>query len=385
MQRFFILAVFAFDLLACSKKGGNTDSEAINPAVSTNDVVQAEGNSGTSDFVFSVSLDRPTSKTVTLSYSVVEGTASSPSDFETTSSQLLTFQPQETSKQIIVHVKGDAVRESDETFMVNLDQVTNATIVKSTATGTIQNDDAVGEFSKLVWSDEFNNGSLNLNDWMFETGDGCPGLCGWGNNELEYYTSRPENLFFHNGNLVIEARKEDYSGRSYTSAKIVTRGKKSFKFGRMDIRAKLPKGKGVWPAIWMLPQQNVYGVWPKSGEIDIMELVGHEPNKVYGTVHFGPGPSSTQYSRGYQLPTADFSTDFHVYSIIWDSNSIQWLVDGQVFSSFTKTDVGSATYPFNEEFYFIINLAIGGNWPGSPDATTVFPQQLVVDYIRVYQ
>ena len=269
--------------------------------------------------------------------------------------------------------------------MVNLSQVSNATIVKSTATGTIQNDDAVGEFSRLVWSDEFTSGSLNGNDWTYETGDGCPGLCGWGNNELEYYTNRPENLYFQNGNMVIEARKENFSGRNYTSAKIVTRGKKIVKFGRIEIRAKLPKGKGIWPAIWMLPQNSVYGGWPKSGEIDIMELVGHEPNKVYGTVHFGPGPASIQFSRGYTLAATDFSNDFHVFSIVWDSNFIQWLVDGHLYASFTKTDVGSATYPFNEDFYFIINLAVGGNWPGSPDATTTFPQQLVVDYIRVYQ
>ncbi|HYH16028.1 MAG TPA: glycoside hydrolase family 16 protein, partial [Flavisolibacter sp.] len=224
-----------------------------------------------------------------------------------------------------------------------------------------------------------------MNNWTFETGDGCPNICGWGNNELEYYTNRPENLFFRDGNMIIEARKEDFSGKNYTSAKIVSRGKKTFKYGRMEFRAKLPKGKGIWPAFWMLPQSNVYGNWPTSGELDIMEMVGHEPNKVYGTVHYGPGPGSTQISKGYTLPSGTFNDDFHVFSIVWDLNEIKWYVDGNLFSTVNKSSFGTNTYPFNEEFFFIINLAVGGNWPGNPDATTTFPQQLIVDYIRVYQ
>jgi hypothetical protein len=384
MKRFFIPVLAIATLASCDKKSSG-DAKQVNPALSISDVSEAEGNSGTTNFNFTVTLDRPTSQTVTLQYSTQDGTAASGSDYTGMTSQTLTFQPNETSKQITIGVIGDAVKENEEKFTVVLDKVSNATIIKSTAVGTIKNDDLVGEFSTLVWSDEFNGNSLNLNDWMFENGDGCPNLCGWGNNELEYYTSRPENLYIQNGNMVIEARKEDFSGKNYTSAKIVSRGKKMFKFGRMEIRAKLPKGKGIWPAIWMLPQNNVYGGWPKSGELDIMEMVGHEPNKVHGTVHFGPGPGSIQSTGSYTLPTSDFSGDFHVFSIIWDVNTIQWLVDGKVFKTFSNTDVGNATYPFNEDFYFIINLAVGGNWPGSPDATTTFPQQLVVDYIRVYQ
>jgi beta-glucanase (GH16 family) len=321
---------------------------------------------------------------VTIDYNTQDGTAISSSDYTAVIGQTLTFQPNETSKQITVTVNGDVVKETDEQFTVVLSNAKNATLVKSTAVGTIQNDDA--GTATLVWSDEFNGNSLNQNDWSYEIGDGCSiNLCGWGNNELEYYTDRPENLYFQNGNMVIEARKESFSGRNYTSAKIVTRGKRTFKFGRMDIRAKLPKGKGIWPAIWMLPQNSVYGGWPKSGEIDIMEMLGHEPNKVYGTAHFGPGPGSTQFGRNYTLPSGDFSDNFHVFSINWDRNTIQWLVDGTVFSTFTNADANGATYPFNEDFYFILNLAVGGNWPGSPDATTAFPQQMLVDYIRVYQ
>jgi len=384
MKRSSILLFAAMILFACDKKSGG-DGGQVNPAISITDVAMAEGNSETTSFVFSVTLDRATSKTVSLSYSTQDGTATSGADYTAVTNQTLTFQPNETSKQIIISVVGDEIRESDETFFVLISNASNATIVKSKATATIQNDDAVGVFSNLVWADEFNGNSLNLDNWTFETGDGCPSLCGWGNNELEYYTDRPENLFFRDGHMVIKALKENYNGKSYTSAKIVSRGKKVFKFGRMEIRAKLPKGKGIWPAIWMLPQQNVYGGWPRSGEIDIMEMVGHEPNKVHGTVHFGPGPGSTQFGRSYTLTNTDFSADFHVFSISWDTNVINWYVDGNLFGTFTNADAGSATYPFNEDFYFIINLAVGGNWPGSPDATTTFPQELVVDYIRVYQ
>jgi beta-glucanase (GH16 family) len=237
----------------------------------------------------------------------------------------------------------------------------------------------------LAWADEFNGGALNAAAWTVEGGDGCPGLCGWGNNELEYYTGRPENLFFQDGKLLIEARKESFSGKNYTSSKIVTRGKKVFKYGRVDIRAKLPKGKGIWPALWMLPQNNVYGGWPTSGEIDIMELVGHEPGKAYGTLHYGPGPGSTAISRGYILPAGTFNDEFHVFSLEWKMDQLKIFVDGNLFSTVNKADVGSATWPFNEDFFFIFNLAVGGNWPGNPDTATNFPQWLVVDYVRVYQ
>ena len=385
MKRIFTVLSAAAFLAACDKKSSGGDAGQVNPAISITDVTMAEGNSETVNFVFSVTLDRATSNTVTLTYATQDGTATSGSDYIAITNQTLTFQPNETSKQITVPVTGDAARENDETFSVVISNATNATIIKSKATGTIKNNDAVGVFSNLVWADEFNGTSLNLDNWTFETGDGCPNLCGWGNNELEHYTNRSENLFFRDGSMVIKALKENFSGKNYTSAKIVSRGKKAFKFGRMEIRAKLPKGKGIWPAIWMLPQNNVYGTWPRSGELDIMEMVGHEPNKVHGTVHFGPGPGSTQFSRSYTLTNTDFSTDFHVFSIVWDANIIQWYVDGNLFGTFTNTDAGTATYPFNEDFYFIMNLAVGGNWPGNPDASTTFPQEMVVDYIRVYQ
>jgi beta-glucanase (GH16 family) len=185
---------------------------------------------------------------------------------------------------------------------------------------------------------------------------------------------------------VIEARPESFGGKNFTSSKIVSRGKRVIRYGRVDIRAKLPRGKGIWPALWMLPQNNVFGGWPTSGEIDIMEMVGHEPNKVYGTLHYGPGPGSTTISRGYTLPGgAVFNDEFHVFSLEWKQDQIKIFVDGILYSTVNKADIGSATWPFNEDFFFIFNLAVGGNWPGNPDATTTFPQWLIVDYIRVFQ
>lgn len=238
---------------------------------------------------------------------------------------------------------------------------------------------------KLVWADEFNTATLDTSNWSFQNGNGCPENCGWGNNELQYYTPRPENLFFKDGNLVIHAKKEAYNGKEYSSSKIISRGKKPFKFGRIDIRAKLPKGKGIWPAFWMMPEDDVYGGWPKSGELDIMEMIGHEANKTHGTLHFGPGPGSVQLTSSHALPKGIFNDAFHVFSLDWKKDEIKWLVDGEVYASHNISEFGSNQYPFNEKFFFIINLAVGGNWPGNPDNTTLLPQSLIVDYIRVYQ
>lgn len=237
----------------------------------------------------------------------------------------------------------------------------------------------------LKWSNEFDGSALREDEWTYANGDGCPDLCGWGNNELQYYTNSRENLFFKDGKLVIRAKKESYSGKDYTSARIKTQGKKTFRFGRVDIRAVMPVGKGIWPAFWLMPEKNVYGTWPTSGELDMMEYLGHEPAKVHGTVHFGPGPGSTQITRNTSLSSGTLNDKFHVYSIIWEEDKIQWLLDDVVYSTVTKADLGSNTYPFNEDFYLIVNLAVGGNWPGNPDSTTKFPQELIVDYIRVFQ
>lgn len=233
---------------------------------------------------------------------------------------------------------------------------------------------------QLKWADEFNATALNTTDWTHELGNGCNiSLCGWGNNELEVYTDKPENIKLDNGKLVITALEQ--SG-GYTSARIKTENKQELRYGRIDVRAKLPKGQGIWPAIWMLGENIDVVSWPACGEIDIMELVGHDPATVHGTVHYRD--DVYKYSSGStSLPSGDFSDKYHVFTIVWDFNTITWYVDNVPFKQFTNSNI--AGWPFNKSFYFIMNVAVGGNWPGPPDDTTVFPQQMTVDYIRVFQ
>lgn len=234
----------------------------------------------------------------------------------------------------------------------------------------------------LIWSDEFDGTELDLEKWWVRTTIDVT------NNELQFYTDDPKNYRLENGHLVITARKEKKNGFDYTSARLTTQGKRSWKYGRFEIRAKLPKGQGMWPAVWMMPKDEVYGRWPLSGEIDIVETTGRELNRNYGTIHYGPEwPNNQMTGAYYELDQGDFSDDFHVFVLEWKPFSLRWLVDGVEYSFKVPTDLGPVYYPwiFNEPFYFIVNLAVGGHWPGPPDHTTVFPQSMLVDYIRVYE
>jgi beta-glucanase (GH16 family) len=391
-----IILLFLLSLsVGCKKNKGPVEKIAN---ISIDDVTSLEGNTAQTNFEFRITLDHASSKSIDVSYSTIEGSAKGGEDFTPVTNQSVTIAPGETEKKIVIKVTTDDIKEGDDQFTVVLSGVTNAILQKATGTGIILNDDTKVPFTNtgydapasypgyvLAWSDEFNTNTLNTASWTNQNGDGCPNLCGWGNNELEYYTDHPDNIFFQDGKLIIEAKKEMFNGKLYTSSKILTAGKKTFRYGRIDIRAKLPKGKGIWPALWLLPQNNVYGGWPKSGEIDLMELVGHEPNKVYGTAHYGPGPGSISISRSYTLPVGNFNDEFHVFSIEWKLDQLKWYVDGNLYSTVNKADIGSNTWPFNEDFFLIFNLAVGGNWPGNPDASTYFPQWMIVDYIRVFQ
>ena len=240
---------------------------------------------------------------------------------------------------------------------------------------------------KLIWSDEFDSTSVDLNKWTFEIGNNNNG---WGNNELEYYTGRSNNAYLENGNLVIKALKESYGGKNYTSARIKTQGKFSCKYGKIVARMKLPYGKGIWPAFWMLGDAISFVGWPKCGEIDIMEMVGGGvlgDKTVYGTAHWDNNNTHAQYPDGahpqpYILPSGSFSDDFHTFDITWDSQKIIWHVDDKQYCALT---LNSSLSAFQETFFILLNMAVGGNWPGNPDTSTVFPQTLTVDYVRVYQ
>jgi beta-glucanase (GH16 family) len=240
-----------------------------------------------------------------------------------------------------------------------------------------------GSDFQLVWQDEFDGDTVDDTKWSLSINN--PVF----NNELQLYTDLPDNAFIEEGHLVIQAIKpeESYMGRDYTSAKLTTLAKADWLYGRFEIRAKLPTGQGLWPAFWLLPSQGRYGGWPSSGEMDIMEMLGHEPNIVHGTLHYRDKNGHAFNGQSYQLPEGDFTNEFHVFAFEWDETEMRWYVDDELYLTLTTWETRNKPFPapFDQKFYLIINLAVGGNWPGSPDETTVFPQRLEVDYVRVYQ
>ena len=224
-----------------------------------------------------------------------------------------------------------------------------------------------------LWSDEFNtDGAPNSSNWGYDLGAG-----GWGNNEAQYYTNRAENVIVSSGTLKIKTLKESYQGSNYTSARILSKGKFSIKYGKVEIRAKLPSGGGTWPALWMLGDNIDSVSWPACGEIDIMEHIGNQLNKIYGTLHY-PGRSGGS-ADGATINISNATTEFHLYSLDWRADSIKFYVDNQLF----KTFVNSANVPFNQKFFLIMNCAIGGNFGGSIDPNFV-SSTFEVDYVRVY-
>lgn len=234
---------------------------------------------------------------------------------------------------------------------------------------------------ELVWQDEFEGSELNLQNWTFDRGGG-----GWGNQEWQAYTDRPENVRLEEGMLVIEAREEPelIGGRNYSSARIKTQGLHAWQYGRIEARLKLPYGQGLWPAFWMLGEDLSKKGWPAAGEIDILEFIGREPDTIYATVH-APGYSGGDgVGSSLTVPAESLKSDFHVYAIEWQEDEIRWYFDDQEYFRLTPKDVPDE-WIFNHPFFLILNLAVGGRWPGYPNDTTVFPQYLIVDYVRVYQ
>ena len=240
---------------------------------------------------------------------------------------------------------------------------------------------------KLVWADEFDGTKLDYTKWAVEEN-----AHGGGNGELQFFVERPENVRVEDGHLVIEARQERFASagqvREYTSARLRTKLRADWKYCRVEVRAQLPAGRGLWPAIWMLPTAAQYGDWAASGEIDIMEMVGHEPNTVHGTLHYGSKwPKNTHTGQPFVLEKGTFSGGFHIFALEWEPGAIRWSVDGKLYQTQTKwhSEGGPYPAPFDQAFYLIINLSVGGQWSGPPDGKTVFPQRLLVDYVRVYQ
>lgn len=344
-------------------------------------------------YEFPVVLDQSTDQMVLVSYETKPLTALENEDFIPQSGTLC-FDPGSASKTIRIEIVIDEFKEDDEQFKVVLTSSQNAVFKDGTqeAIGTIKNDDILIQVptegyvsadsypgKTLVWSDEFNGEEIDPQCWTYDLGNH-----GWGNQELQNYTSSSENSYVAGGHLFIEAKE---SGSSYTSARLKSIGLKEFQYGRIDVRAVLPYGQGIWPAIWMLGHDFPTVGWPACGEIDIMELIGSSPHAVHGTIHYGSGWEQHQFTGGSTyLPFGDsFANEFHVFSIDWDENGITWYVDDEEFYSVDNNVTGGQPYPFNDEFFFILNVAVGGQWPGYPDDTTQFPQYMAVDYVRVFQ
>jgi beta-glucanase (GH16 family) len=391
----FLLLVSLVFICSCSKSGNTPQTPPVStPELSILDLTQVRDNKLTTNYRLFINVSSTVTKPVTVNYTTVAGTALANKDFIPTSGTL-TIPISSTVAYIDIPVIGDSLRQADQVFYIQLSSPVNATISGTgKATVTIQNlgtylpNDGTGYTTPLsytgytlTWSDEFNGTTLDPTNWNYEIGGS-----GWGNHELEYYTSSTNNAFLSSGCLVIEARKETMGSNNYTSARLTTAGKRPFKYGRVDIRAKLAVSKGMWPALWMLGSNISTVPWPACGETDIMELIGTNPKQVIGSVHWlkGDGSEGT-LNNAYTLSAGDFSQSFHVFSMIWTQASIQFLVDDHVYETAYKTDVTSGTWPFDAPSFFIFNVAVGGDWPGSPDASTIFPQRMFVDYIRVFQ
>jgi beta-glucanase (GH16 family) len=382
-------------MAACSKssKGGAT-STSNQPSASVNGVTQ-DRPAQTGPFRFYINLSATSQQSVTIGYGTADGTAKAGTDYAAATGTV-TIPAGQTETYVDVQVTGDSLRQANQIFYLNLSTPVNCIIGTSQATATIVNSDlsylptdTTGYTTptsypgyQLLWSDEFSGNALNTQNWTFDIGNNN----GWGNHELEYYTSRINNVFVSSGNLIIEADQESYQGSNYTSARLKTEGIQQFTYGRIDIRAKLPVAHGMWPALWMLGSNISAVPWPGCGETDIMELVGSAPSQVTGSMHWQQSNASEgTYNNNYDLSSGDFSQQFHVFSLLWQHDSVQFYVDDNLYVNGSIANVTSGTYPFNLPFFFIFNVAVGGDWPGAPDNTTIFPQRMFVDYVRVFE
>jgi beta-glucanase (GH16 family) len=284
----------------------------------------------------------------------------------------------------------------DQVELVNVEDTAAIGVVGATATPsqeagtTVENITWDSRQWELLWGDEFDGpagAAINPDNWNCEVGGS-----GWGNNEREYYTPGTANVSLDGeGSMVITARQENpdnqecwYGKCTHTSARCTTEGKVEFTYGRVEARIRVPYGQGIWPAFWMLGANFKDVGWPGSGEIDIMENIGKEPKTVHGTVH-GPSYSGgSGIGKAYDSPN-NFADDYHVYAVDWDTDAIRWYVDGNLYFTFTPADLGKRRWVFDHDFFILLNVAVGGQWPGDPDKTTVFPQTMKVDYVRVYQ
>lgn len=389
-----LIALSLVLILAC----GSEEEPMVNtPRLSIDALSIAEGESDKSIFI-TLRLSALSSETVTASISTKDNTAQAGEDYEALTDQIVQFEPGDVQESISLTILGDDISEDDESFFIVVDDVTGADAEMQQVEIIIENDDISYEViipqtgymtglthpgKQLVWNQEFDEDELDENVWTHEIGNGPSG---WGNNELQYY--RKENTQIIDGNLVIQAREENFGGFRYTSSRIITENKFEFTYGRVDVRAVVPGDQGIWPAFWMLGANIREVSWPRCGEIDILEQVGHTPNINHGTIHYSNSAGNRILNTDtYKLlGNQKFSDQFHVFSLEWDEEKIRFYVNDNLYHTIFKNNLAQADpYPFDEPFFFIANVAVGGNWPGSPDGTTSFPKNLIIDYIRVFQ
>lgn len=242
--------------------------------------------------------------------------------------------------------------------------------------------ETMAQKAKLIWADEFKKSGLpDPAKWDYDVGDH-----GWGNQELQYYSrADKENARVEKGVLIIEAKADSSHPKGYTSARLVTRGKAAWKYGYIEVKAKLPTGTGTWPAIWMLAENNVHGGWPANGEIDIMEHVGFDPGKVHGTVHTKAFNHTIGTQKGGFQMVPNFDTEFHTYAIDWTLEKIDFYIDDALYFTFVNSGGDYSEWPFDAPFHLILNIAVGGGWGGQKGVDpTIWPQKMEIDYVRVY-
>ena len=355
-------------IMACN---GDVNSPSLEPANLTLDVTVAADNSGTVEIVasgeniisYEIDLDDPSTEIITDTDGMYTHT------YEESGTHVIEVKGYGSSGKFLKKSKEIEVQVGEEVV----------TIIPTSGYSTPMSYDGM----ELIWQDEFDGSTVNSSNWTFEIGTGSNG---WGNNELQYYLE--DNTYILEDNLVIEAKRESFGGRNYTSSRLITKDKFDFQYGRVDIRAALPEGQGLWPALWMLGANFSEVGWPYCGEIDIMEMVGGSgrENTVHGTLHWdndGSYACTCDQGNDYTLNSGTFADEYHVFSLIWNQSTIRWYVNDNLYKTVDITP--NSLSEFREPFFFIFNVAVGGNWPGSPDGSTQFPQRMVVDYIRVFQ
>ncbi len=392
MLKVFKILILFFLFSNCTSSD-NTPVET--PYITIIDLNIIEGDNDNKILDFTISLRESYTEDIVLKYHTEDASAFQNLDYIKNESQII-IPAGKTSVSIPLEIISDNIKEGDEIFRIRFEPIANIDFNQTEAQIFIKNNDVDLPYGnedyttpesyegwKLAWKDEFDGNEINSNWWTHEIGNGNNG---WGNNELQYYTDASENSRVENGNLIIEARNDSWNGHEFTSARMVTKEKESFGYSRIDIRAKLPFGQGIWPALWMLGDNIDQVGWPACGEIDIMEMIGNQPSTTHATVHFGTDFASHKYSgNSYQVSNEIFNDRFHVFSVVKEVNQMWFYVDDILIYEFSSNDTQGMSYPFNQNYFLIFNVAIGGNWPGNPDGTTQFPQQMIVDYIRVFE